>query len=149
MAPVLSMENHKHLSYIKINCSPSIKSIKSIKTESSLSTIDHIARWSAVIGRRRGAADELRSALPAPDVRHPRRRMWKSSQAEEEQQAEEEEEEKHRQMIDIGASRRGQSHASKKQGHRFRCPLNKQRDISPLQLRSAVIRFDSFQPLPK
>ena len=83
-------------------------------------------------------------SLPVPDFGHQRRQMWKSSQAEEE-----EEEEKPWQMIDIGATRRGQSHVSKKQGHRFCCPLNKHGDMSPLELLSAVIRLDSFQPLPK
>lgn len=41
-----------------------------------------------------------------------------------------------RPVIDTGATSRGQSHASKKRGHRFYCPLNKQRDISPLSLLS-------------
>lgn len=35
-----------------------------------------------------------------------------------------------RPVIDMGATARGQSHASKKRGYRFCCPLNKHRDIS-------------------
>lgn len=41
-------------------------------------------------------------------------------------------------VIDTGAIVRGQSHVSKKRGHRFCCPLNKQRDISAQSFCSAV-----------